>query len=120
MKNSQPIIKKIIIPVIISEKEEFNLYTSEIFDAPFSRKTISNEVSTIKIGLNFASHDTIIAVKPLPPAVSLLREWSVPATKRKPAIPHIAPEIAIVLKITLKATTAIYKLTSPSFLFLLI
>ena len=87
-------MKKIIIPVIISEKDELSLYTSEIFEAPFSRKTIRREVSIMKTGLNFASHETIIAVKPLPPAVSLLSEWSVPATSKNPAIPQIAPEIA--------------------------
>ena len=42
----------------------------------------------------------MIAVKPRPAARSLVKVWSVPLTRRKPAIPHIAPERSIVLIMT--------------------
>ena len=43
-----------------------------------------------------AADIVIIAVKPWPPMVLVLMEWSVPATISIPAIPQIAPEIIIV------------------------
>ena len=72
----------------------------EICSAPRSRKTIKNDVSTITIGLNLASHETIIAVKPRPPTVLVPIVWPVPATNKSPAIPQRAPDMISVLIIT--------------------
>ena len=69
-------------------------------ETQFSRNEIINEVKSITKGLKPASQETIIAVKPLPPAVSVEIEWSVPETRRKPARPQIAPDTAIVRIIT--------------------
>ena len=46
------------------------------------------------------SHATMIAVNPRPPAVAVEIVWLAPLTITKPAIPQIAPEIAIVRIIT--------------------
>ena len=51
-------------------------------------------------GLNLDSHATMMAVKPLPPAVSVLIVWFVPPTSKSPAIPQIAPDTMRVLIIT--------------------
>ena len=69
----------------------------EICCAPLSKNTIRNVVNTIYNGLNLASQDTIIAVKPRPPAVVVLIVWFVPPTNKRPAIPQIAPETTSVL-----------------------
>ena len=69
------IIKK-TIPVTTDEKKllvtPFCVITSSI---PLERKTTNKEVKIIKIGLNLASQETRIAVKPLPPAEVLLTVW---------------------------------------------
>lgn len=51
-------------------------------------------------GLNLASQETMIAVKPWPPTVLVEIVWSVPATSIRPARPQTAPEMAIVRTIT--------------------
>ena len=96
------------MPVIISEKDSFNPNTVEISPAPDSRKVIRKAVKIIYIGLNFASHDTIIAVKPLPPAVVVVIVWFVPPTRSKPAIPQTAPDRIIVLIITFFTFSPMY------------
>ena len=90
MKNSLPIIKNIMIPVRISETLSLSLNAVAISPAPLSRNTIRKETSAITIGLNFASQETIIAVKPIPPTTSLLMVWSVPLTSKSPATPQSA------------------------------
>ena len=50
--------------------------------------------------LNFASHATIIAVKPRPPAVLVEIVWEEPLTRINPAIPAIPPEIPTVRTMT--------------------
>lgn len=45
--------------------------------------------------LNFASHATIIAVKPRPPAVLVEIVWEEPLTRINPAIPAIPPEFQL-------------------------
>ena len=56
--------------------------------------------NTMTMGLNFASHETITAVKPRPPTIVVVRVWSVPAVSRSPIRPQIAPESTIVRMIT--------------------
>ena len=51
-------------------------------------------------GLNFASHDTMIAVNPRPPMVFSVTVWSSPPTIRNAAIPQSAPENSMVLIMT--------------------
>ena len=106
MKRS--IIKKIIIPVIISENELLRPNIVEISPAPFSRKTIMNAVRIIVMGLNFASHETMIAVNPLPSTVFEAIVWFVPLTRSRPAIPQIAPERMRVLIITFLTLIPMY------------
>ena len=73
MKNSHPIMKNKTIPTTISG----NAALIERFLVPFLRKVINAEVPIIAKGLNFASQDTIIAVKPSPPTVdSAETVWS--------------------------------------------
>ena len=74
--------------------------------APFSRKTISADISIITKGLNLASHATMIAVKPRPPAVLVEIVWLAPATAIKPARPQIAPEMHMVRMMTLRTLMA--------------
>ena len=52
-------------------------------------------------GLRFASHATMIAVKPTPPATDVESVCSVPQACTIPAIPQIAPLKNIVLIIIL-------------------
>ena len=68
---------------------------------PLSRKIKSAEMRIMINGLNFASHATMMAVKPLPPAVLVEMVWLAPDTARKPAMPHSAPEINMVRVMTL-------------------
>ena len=55
----------------MSEKDSFSPKVVEISVEPFSKKASRKEVRIMVIGLNLASHATMIAVNPLPPAVSL-------------------------------------------------
>ena len=50
--------------------------------------------------MNLESHATMIAVNPRPPAVAVEIVWLAPLTITNPAIPQIAPEIAMVQIIT--------------------
>ena len=50
--------------------------------------------------LNCASQATMIAVKPRPPAVEVEMVWLTPATSMKPAMPQMAPEMAMVRMVT--------------------
>ena len=45
MKNSQPMMKKMMMTMMISENESFSPNAVEISVAPFSRKTMRNEVT---------------------------------------------------------------------------
>ena len=85
IKNAIPVTtceKKLLVTPLI-------VMTSSI---PLERKTTSKEVKIIKIGLNLASQETRMAVKPLPPAVALLIVWLMPATRRNPVMPQIKPD----------------------------
>ncbi len=61
----------------------------------------SPEINTMKSGLKFAIHATIIAVKPLPFAVLVDSVWLEPPTMTAPARPQMAPEMAMVRRMTL-------------------
>ena len=50
--------------------------------------------------LNLESHATMMAVNPRPSAVAVEMVWLAPLTMTKPAIPQMAPEIAMVRIIT--------------------
>ena len=100
MKNSQPIMKNKTIPTTILGKDESISKVEDIWEEPSCKKDINAEVPIIIRGWNFASQETIIAVNPIPPIVSVLTEWSRALTIKNPASPHIAPEISIVLIIT--------------------
>ena len=89
------------MPVITSDADSLSPYWLAICTAPLSRNTRKKEIRSIIYGLNLASHETIIAVKPRPPAVLVEIVWLEPLTRRKPVSPHNAPEIAIVHIITL-------------------
>ena len=52
------------------------------------------------MGLNFAIHDTMTAVKPRPPTMVVVRVWSVPAVSSSPMRPHTAPESTMVRTMT--------------------
>ena len=54
----------------------------------------------MKTGLNFASQETMTAVKPRPPARVVVMVWSVPATSSRPATPQMAPESSSVRMMT--------------------
>ena len=101
-------MKKIMIPVMISENELLRPNMVEISPAPFSRNTIMNAVRIMVMGLNFASHETMIAVNPLPPTVFEAIVWLVPLTRRRPAMPQIAPERIRVLMITFLTLMPMY------------
>ena len=49
----------------------FKPKSEEICEAPLDKKTINSEIRAIANGSNFASQQTMMAVKPLPPAVCL-------------------------------------------------
>ena len=67
-------MKNNTMPITISGKDESILKVVVICDAPWSRKVISAAVPIIISGLNFASQETIIAVKPCPPTLTLVTE----------------------------------------------
>ena len=89
-------------PITIFEALASNaLHLSATWEVPLSRKITNTEMTTISPVLNFASHATIIAVNPYPPAVLEEEiEWSCPATVIIPQTPQIIPERAIVRIIT--------------------
>ena len=93
-------MKNKIMPVKMSATLWLRSKAVAICPAPHSRKTMRKVVSTIIAGLNLASHETIIAVKPIPPAEEVVMEWSTPETIRKPHRPQSPPESAIVRIIT--------------------
>lgn len=68
--------------------------------APFCINTRKKETSIITKVLNLLSQDTMMAVKPLPPAVLVDIVWLAPQTMMKPAIPQMAPDSAMVRRIT--------------------
>ena len=70
----------------------FNSNCVEISLAPRAIKIRRNVVRTIISGLNFASHETMIAVNPRPPAVVDEIAWDAQPTIIKPARPQITPE----------------------------
>ena len=93
-------MKKRIIPVKISEKSPFRPNLEVTSSAPRPKKTSSRVVKIIVMGLNLPSHETIMAVKPLPPTRFESIEWEEPPTSKRPASPHIAPDTSIVRIIT--------------------
>ena len=93
-------MKKSMMPVSMSPKELFRPKSVEISLAPSLRKTSSRLVNTMKTGLNFASQETMTAVKPRPPARVVVMVWSVPATSSRPATPQMAPESSSVRMMT--------------------
>ena len=58
-------------------------------------------VNIMAMGLNFAIHETTMAVKPRPPEMLVETVWSVPATRSTPAMPQMAPDRSMVRIITL-------------------
>ena len=84
----------------MSAKEWLRENTLEISLAPRLRTTRSRLVKTMTMGLNFASHETMTAVKPRPPTMVVVRVWSVPAVKSKPIRPQTAPESTMVRMMT--------------------
>ena len=62
--------------------------------------TSSRLVKIMMMGLNFAIHDTMTAVKPRPPTMVVVSVWSVPAVRRKPIRPQTAPESSMVRMMT--------------------
>ncbi len=97
MKNSHPIIKNKIIPVIMSAKDWLSPNAVDISEAPRSKNTIKKLVNIMVMGLNFASHETMTAVKPCPPAIVVVTVWFMPPTSNKPTIPQMAPDKSMVL-----------------------
>ena len=89
-----------MIPSRTSEAFSFSPYCVAICTAPCSINTMPKETATMINVLNLESHATIMAVKPRPPAVAVEIVWLAPLTITKPAIPQIAPEIAMVRTIT--------------------
>ena len=101
MKNSQPMMKKMMMPLRISANDWLRPNTVEISLAPRSRNTSRKLVKIMPRGLNLASHETMTAVKPWPPAMVVVIVWSVPDTSSTPAMPHSAPDSSIVRTMTL-------------------
>ena len=93
-------MKNRMMPVRMSAKDWFRPNTVEISLAPRLRKTRRKLVKIMKMGLNFASHETMTAVKPLPPAMVVVMVWSVPPTSSRPAIPQTAPDRSMVRMMT--------------------
>ena len=62
-------MKNSIMPVRMSPKAWFRPRAVEISLAPLSINTRRRLVKIIVMGLNFASQETITAVKPRPPAI---------------------------------------------------
>ena len=102
MKNSHPIMKKYTSPIMISEIELL-VIPKEVWtcDIPHVKNVINNDVAIIIRGLNLASQATMIAVNPIFFADSVLIVWLMLPASNKPISPHIAPEITMVLIITI-------------------
>ena len=63
---------------------------------PRSRMAMNSEYKIMSSGFMPLSHATVMAVKPAPPPVSVVRLPSAPLTCKKPAKPQIAPLMNIV------------------------
>jgi len=85
---------------MISDAFSFKLNWDAICPAPFCMNTRKKDTRIITKVLNLLSQETIMAVKPLPPAVLVEIVWLAPPTMIKPAIPQIAPDRAMVRRIT--------------------
>ena len=85
---------------MISEAFSFRLNCVAIWLAPFCRNTRKKDTKAMVKVLSLDSQATMIAVKPRPPAVLVEMVWLAPETSMKPARPHIAPEMAIVRRMT--------------------
>ena len=68
----------------------------EISLAPRSRNTSSRLVKIMMMGSNFASQETMTAVKPRPPTIVVVTVWLMPPTSSRPARPQTAPDKAMV------------------------
>ncbi len=90
-----------MIPVMTSEAFSFRLNWDAICPAPFCMNTRKKDTRIMANALNLLSHDTMIAVNPRPPAVLVDMVWLAPLTMIKPAMPQIAPDRAMVRRITL-------------------
>ena len=89
-----------MMPDRMSANDWLNPKTVEISSAPRLRNTSSRLVKIMLSGLNFASHETMTAVKPCPPAMVVVIVWSVPDTSSTPATPHSAPDRSMVRMMT--------------------
>lgn len=85
---------------MISEAFSFKLNWDAICPAPFCMNTRKKDTRIITKVLNLLSQETMMAVKPLPPAVLVEMVWLAPPTMIKPAIPQIEPDSAMVRRIT--------------------
>ena len=74
-----------MIPVMISDAFSFKLNWDAICPAPFCMNTRKKDTRIITKVLNLLSQETIMAVKPLPPAVLVEIVWLAPPTMIKPA-----------------------------------
>ena len=79
-----------------------------IWAAPWFSSWISPAVRIMASGLNLPSQLTMMAVKPWPPADSVVTDWSSPAPIRYPARPHSAPLSTMVRMITLPTLIPTY------------
>ena len=66
IKNSLPMMKNRMIPVKMSANEWFSINRVEISLAPRLSNTSRKLVKIMMIGSNFASQETMTAVKPRP------------------------------------------------------
>ena len=89
-------MKNRITPEMICETYSFRPKSEAICTAPLSRNDSSAEIRIMTNGFILASHATMIAVKPRPPAVEVESVWLTAETARKPAKPHSAPDRAMV------------------------
>ena len=64
MKNSLPMMQKMMMPTRISVNDSFNPIIVAVSFAPLDIKAIRRDVTNMYSGLKCASHDTMIAVKP--------------------------------------------------------
>ena len=94
-------MKKMMMPLRMSANDWLSPNAVEISPAPRSRNTSRKLVRIMPSGLNLASHETMTAVKPCPPAMVVVIVWSVPDTSSTPAMPHSAPDSSIVRTMTL-------------------
>ena len=83
-----------------SEAFSFRLNWEAICPAPFCMNTRKNETRIMANALNLLSQETMMAVKPRPPAVLVEMVWLAPLTMINQAIPQMAPDKAMVRRIT--------------------